>query len=99
MGGGREKLRRCILFSTMNYLILHKVWSVKKTFQYLYMVYYFLHYKFSHVLLYVNIAGMSSLTQYVYRVFCLCGWYFNFVLVIILYMDVLTFIIYLLKFI
>ena len=42
---------------------------------------------------------MSSLIQYVYRVFCLCGWYLNFVLVLILYMDVLTFIIYLLKFI
>lgn len=55
----------------MNYLVLHKVWSMKKAFQYLYMVYYFLHYKFSHVLLYVNIAGTSSPIHYVYRVFCL----------------------------
>lgn len=46
VGGGREKLRRSILFSTMNYPVLHKVWSMKKAFQYLHMVYYFFHLDF-----------------------------------------------------
>lgn len=30
----------------MNYPVLHKVWSMKKAFQYLHMVYYFFHLDF-----------------------------------------------------
>lgn len=71
VGGGREKLRRSMLFSTMNHLVLRKVCSMKKAFQYVCTVYSYLHCRCSHVLLYVNLAGASSPSHCVYSVFCL----------------------------
>lgn len=52
---------------------------------------FYLHCRCSHVLLYVNLAGASSPSHLCLQRVLPVGRHFNFVLAIILYMDVFTF--------